>query len=189
MTGRNRSSHLQRRDLNRHITHRSLPMISYRTLAIAAAMSIFCVTGYAQTPVEHDTNHPAAASTGNMPMPRGGPDAQMTQMDEQMQTMQGMHDKMMAAKTPEARSALMTEHMKVMQDSMAMMGKVGIGAMGGMKDKPATGADTGGMPDMQAKDPMDGAMGTQHQMMDKRMQMMQSMMQMMLDRMPPAPGQ
>lgn len=163
-------------------------MNSLRTLAIAAAMATSCVTGYAQTPVEHDTLHPVAAPAGNMPMPMGGPDAQMARMDEQIQAMQGMHDKMMAAKTPEARSALMAEHMKVMQDSMAMMGKGGMGAMGGMKDKPATGADTSGMPDMQAKDSMDGAMGAQHQMMEKRMQMMQSMMQMMLDRMPPAAG-
>jgi len=90
-------------------------------------------------------------------------------MDEQMKTMQAMHDKMMLAKTPEQRSALMDEHMKVMRDSMAMMG--GMGGMGGMQ----------GMQNS-------GPMGMHHQMMDKRMQLMQSMMQMMMDRMPPAPG-
>jgi len=32
-----------------------------------------------------------------------------------------MHDKMMAAKTPEERSKLMAEHMKSMQSMMQMM--------------------------------------------------------------------
>ncbi len=167
-------------------------MILLRTLAIAAAMAAFCVTGYAQTPVEHDPHHPDAASTGNMPMPMDGSDARMARLDEQMKAMQAMHDKMMAAKTPEERSALMAEHMQVMQDSMAMMGEMGAG---GMKGKPGMGADTGGMPDMQHKHPMDGDMGVHRQMMEKhmkmmekRMQMMQSMMQMMIDRMSQAPG-
>jgi hypothetical protein len=183
MAGRDRSSRLQRRDLNLHVNHRSFPMISLRTLAIAAAMATFCATGYAQTPVEHDTQHSDAAPTGNMPM--ADPDAQMARMDEQMKAMQAMHDKMTEAKTPDARSALMAEHMKVMQGSMAMMGGMG---PGGMMGKSATGADTAGIPDTQDKDPTDADMGVRHQMMEKRMQMMQSMMQMMMDRMPPAPG-
>jgi len=33
-------------------------------------------------------------------------------MDEQMKSMQVMHDKMMAAKTPEERNALMSDQMK-----------------------------------------------------------------------------
>lgn len=45
----------------------------------------------------------------------------MAMMDAQMKTMQGMHDKMMAAKTPEERSKLMAEHMKSMQSMMQMM--------------------------------------------------------------------
>lgn len=154
-------------------------MTSLHKLAIAAAMATFGVTGYAQTAAEHDTQPPDAAPTANMPMPMGGPAAQMARMDEQMQAMQAMHDKMMEAKTPEARSALMAEHMKIMQDSMAMMGGGGMGA---------TGADTAGIPDVPDKDPTDGDMGVQRQMMEKRMQMMQSMMQMMIDRMPPASG-
>ena len=90
----------------------------------------------------------------------------MAKMDAQMKTMQSMHDKMMAAKTPEERKALMGEHMKAMQDGMAMMGKMGSsGAMSGMD----AGTKKGGMS-------MD--------MMDKRMGMMTSMMQMMMDRMP-----
>lgn len=168
-------------------------MISIRTFAIAAAMATFCVSGYAQTPTEHDTDHAASAPTGNMPMPMDGPDAQMARMDEQTKVMQAMHDKMMQAKTPEQRSALMAEQMKVMQDSMEMMDKMGTGGMmdkggmGGMKDKAAKGSDAG-MPCMQDKGPMDCDMDMHHQMMEKRMQMMQSMMQMMMDRMPPDTG-
>jgi pectin methylesterase-like acyl-CoA thioesterase len=45
----------------------------------------------------------------------------MAMMDAQMKTMQGMHDKMMAAKTPEESTKLMDEHMKSMQSMMQMM--------------------------------------------------------------------
>jgi hypothetical protein len=103
----------------------------------------------------------------------GGSGEHMARMDEQMKTMQSMHDKMMQSMTPEQRSALMAEHMKVMQDSMAMMG--------GMMGK-------GGMSGMHGKGAMEGGMGMDRQMMEKHMQMMQSMMQMMTDRMPPAPA-
>ena len=105
-----------------------------------------------------------AATSNNMAMPDS-----MSKMDAQMKTMQGMHDKMMAAKTPEERSKLMAEHMKTMQDGMAMMD--------GMP-----GAGMKGMPGMT------GDMGAHHQMMEKRMEMMQTMMKMMMDRMPAAPA-
>lgn len=156
-------------------------MISLRTVAIATVLSTFGLTGCAQMPYGHNAQRPDAASTGNMSMPMDGSDAQMARMDEQMTAMQAMHDKMMQARTPEERSAMMAEHMEVMQNSMAMMSEMGSGGMmdkGGMKDKP----------DMQNKDRMHGDMGKHRQMMEKRMQMMQSMMQMMMDRMPPAPG-
>ncbi|MBH2018787.1 MAG: hypothetical protein I8H91_04345, partial [Burkholderiales bacterium] len=57
-----------------------------------------------------------AAPAGSMATP-----GQMAKMDAQMKTMQAMHEKMMNAKTPEERSQLMAEHMKTMQDGMAMM--------------------------------------------------------------------
>lgn len=41
-----------------------------------------------------------------------------------MKSMRAMHEKMMAAKTPDERQALMGEHMKAMQDGMAMMGQM-----------------------------------------------------------------
>jgi hypothetical protein len=83
---------------------------------------------------------------------------QMARMDAQMKTMQGMHEKMMNAKTPEERSKLMAEHMKTMQDGMAMMDGMSGAGMGGMKG-------------------MTGDMGARQQMMEKRMDMMQMMMQ------------
>ena len=70
-----------------------------------------------------------------------------------MKSMKEMHAKMMAAKTVEERQALMGEHMKTMQDGMAMMGQM-------------KGEKSGMSPD---------AMG-------KRMDMMEMMMQMMMDR-------
>jgi len=162
-------------------------MLPLRTLATAATAT-FGLVGCAQTPVDHAAHPPDAAATTGMPMPMGGPGAPMARMDGQMKTMQAMHDKMMQAKTPEQRSALMPEHMKVMQDSMVMMGSMGSGAMMGKGGMGAMGADKGGAPGMQGKGPMDGDMGMHYQMMDKRMQMMQSMMQMMMDRMPAVPG-
>ena len=89
----------------------------------------------------------------------------MAGMDTQMKAMREMHDKMMAAKTPEERNALMAEHMKTMQEGMTMMNGTSPGGMGSMK----------------------GDMPARHQMMEKRMEMMQSMMQMMMDRLPAAP--
>lgn len=40
---------------------------------------------------------------------------------------------MAAAKSPEQRQALMAEHMKLMQDGMAMMGGASMGGMGEMQ--------------------------------------------------------
>ena len=105
----------------------------------------------------------------------------MSKMDAQMKKMRDMHEKMMAAKTPEERNKLMAEHMKTMQDGMKMMegmGGGGMSGMGGMK----------GMGDMKGGQGAAGDMTGHHQMMDKRMEMMQSMMQMMMDRMPAQPA-
>ena len=41
--------------------------------------------------------------------------------DPRMKAMKDMHQKMMNAKTPAERQALMADHMKAMQDGMAMM--------------------------------------------------------------------
>ena len=95
-------------------------------------------------------------------------------MDKQMQSMRELHDKMRAARTPEERSKLMAEQMKLMQGGMDMMGGMGMGGMRGMGPMGAASA------------PMD--MTTRQQMMEQRMEMMQSMMQMMMDRTAPAPA-
>jgi hypothetical protein len=97
----------------------------------------------------------------------------MATIDSQMKTMHEMHQKVMNAKTPEERQALMADHMKAMQGGMAMMndmqGMQGMGGMGGGKGMPAD-------------------MSGRHQTMADHMAMMQMMMDMMMDRMPPASG-
>lgn len=113
----------------------------------------------AQTAQDHAAHHPEAASTPQArakPSPPKSAAPAAGQMDAQMKSMREMHDKMMAAKTPEERQALMAEHMKVMHDGMAMMGRMKDGKPGGMSMNPE-------------------AMG-------KRMDMMEMMMQMMMDR-------
>jgi hypothetical protein len=109
----------------------------------------------------------------------------MAMMDTHMTKMREMHEKMSRAGTPQERQALMADHMKLMQEGMAMMGGMGPGGMGGKG-----GMGIGGMgavgPAGAASAPMD--MATRHQMMEKRMEMMQSMMQMMMDRMGPPPA-
>lgn len=108
-------------------------------------------------------------------------------MDAQIAAMRQMHQKMMDAKTPEARQALMAEHMKIMQDGMAMMsgmsGMAGMGSMGSMG-----GAGKGGMAGMGGAGKMPADMAAHHQMMAKRMEMMEAMMQMMMDRLSATPA-
>jgi hypothetical protein len=108
-------------------------------------------------------------SSANQPASPADPASagKMAAMDSKMKAMAEMHQKMMAAKTPEEKKALMAEHMKTMQEGMKMTGMMG-----------------GGMAGMQGKKPMPGDMEQHHQMMEKRMAMMESMMQMMMDRMP-----
>ena len=91
----------------------------------------------------------------------------MAGMQDQMKAMQQMHEKMLAAKTPAERNALMAEQMKLMQNGMTMMDGMGPGAM------------MGGKP---------GDMAARQGMMEQRMDMMQSMMQMMMDRMQSVPA-
>lgn len=144
----------------------------------AASLSVM-----AQAADEHEAHHPAGSTqpastqmkTSAKPMGTG-PMAGMAKMDEHMKSMQAMHEKMMAAKTPEERQALMDEHMKLMQDGMGMMQQMGAG-MQGMQ----------GMGGMQGGKGMSSNMAERHQMMEKRMEMMQSMMQMMMDRLPATP--
>lgn len=122
---------------------------------------------WAAEPVDHKEHHPVSASASAKVTATSGSASKssMQKMDDQIQTMHDMHEKMMNAKTSEERSALMADHMKAMQDGMAMMGK-----MAGYKE---TKMKDGMQKDM----PM-------HGMMENRMEMMEGMMQMMMDRMP-----
>ena len=101
-------------------------------------------------------------------------------MHDHMKAMQAMRDKMMNAKTPVERQALMEEHMKSMHEGMAMMkGMKDMKGMGGMHGK-------AGMPGMSGMKDMPMDMSKHHQMMEMRMDMMQTMMEMMMQRMPGA---
>ena len=142
-------------------------------LAHSLSMSLALAAAFVGAPAsaaqddKHQAHHPAGAASGpvSKAMP-GKAGADMARMDAQMKTMAAMHDRMMAAKTPEQRNALMPEHMKAMQDGMAMMNGMSPEGMGGMK----------------------GDMAAHHQTMEKRMEMMQATMQMMMDRLPAAPA-
>lgn len=129
-----------------------------RPLVFASTLALFGTTAWAE-----EAHHPeAAASAAKAPKAAAAKAApakpaakeSMKKMDQQMMDMRAMHDKMMNAKTPEERSALMADHMKAMQGGMGMMG----GMAGAGKD---------GMP---------SDTETHHQMMEKRMEMMESMM-------------
>ena len=137
------------------------------SLATAISFALIGAPVLAAENDAHQAHHPAAdaAAPATTPMP-GKSGADMMGMDSQMAAMQEMHGKMMAAKTPAERDALMAEHMKVMQGGMAMMNSM---SPGGTRDKK-------------------NDMATRHQTMEKRMDMMQTTMQMMMDRLPVAPA-
>jgi hypothetical protein len=146
-------------------------------LALAVAATAF--GAYAQTDAAQVQHHPATAAKKAAMAPAAKEDPMVTEsmaaMDSKMMAMREMHNKVMAAKSPEERQALMSDQMKVMQDGMGMMGSMGkMGDMKGMGSM-ASGAKLGGMS-------MD--MMSHHAMMEKRMEMMTTMMQMMMDRLP-----
>ena len=138
------------------------------SLAFALALTAVSAPSWAAQHDPHKAHHPAgsasAAASKSMPAKTT---PEMARMANQTKAMQEMHAKMMAAKTPEDRNALMADHMKTMQEGMGMM--QGMGGMAGPKGAPT---------DM-----------TQRQtMMEQRMDMMQTMMEMMVDRLPPPPA-
>jgi hypothetical protein len=83
-------------------------------------------------------------------------------MDKQMQSMRELHDKMLAARTPEERSELMAEQMKLMQGGMGP--GMGMG-MGGPGMQPGAAAGRQEAMPMGAPDA-----GTRMQDMEKRME-------------------
>lgn len=142
-------------------------MFSIRILAVLSSVALITASATAATEPggkqsakvnadEHAGHHPAGAASAPAPV---------APAQDRMKAMREMHDKMMNAKTPEERQALMADHMKAMQDGMQMM--KGMGTMGGM--------DAKGMP---------ADMAQRQRMMESRMDMMQMMMDMMMQRMP-----
>lgn len=155
--------------LNRFIAHTS-------ALCLAVIASSHAVA--ATKPGERAANRPAAASQ---------PAVDTDKYREQMARMQEMHQKMQAAKTPEERAALMSEHWQVMQGGMAMMGQMP-GCMGMHGHGMAVG-----MPPDRSKGGASwparhGGMGAEHEAMHHRMDMMEMMMQMMVERQDAAPA-
>ncbi|MBI2747817.1 MAG: hypothetical protein HYX43_00375 [Burkholderiales bacterium] len=142
-----------------------IPIRTLVALSVAALAGACASTGTVNAPPPSSTAADASAA------------APMSPMEPRMKAMQEMHQKMMNAKTPEERNALMADHMKAMQGGMSMM--KGMGAMDGKGSMEGMGAmaDAKGMPADMAK---------HHKMMEQRMTMMQMMMEMMMDRMPPA---
>ncbi len=156
-----------------------------RTLVSIVVLSsaALAASTWAAADDQHDSHHLAPATAtqvaqAQMGSPSMGMSAGATGSGyaEQMTAMQQMHDKMVAAKTPEERNALMVEQMALMQNGMNMMG--GMGGMGGM----GRGMGPGTAPGKQ------GSMAARQGMLEQRMNMMQSMMQMMMDRLPSAPA-
>ena len=153
---------------------------------IAPALLLAAGLAAAQKPAaaneqDHQAHHPegsasAVAQPAAKPAPKAtaapAKDAMSGDMGARMKAMQDMHQKMMDAKTPEERQALMAEHMKAMQ-----------GGMGMMKQMSGKGAAPGaGMKAMPA-DPK-----ARMEAMEQRMDMMQMMMEMMMDRMQAGPA-
>ena len=142
-----------------------------RPLSFALALFTLGAPSWAAQHDQHKAHHPAASAfaAAAKPMP-GKTTPELARMANQRGAMQVMHDKMMAAKTPEERSALMAEHMKTMQSSMEMMKSMGgMGGMAGPKGPPSS-------------------MTERQTMLEQRMDMMQTMMEMMVDRLPQTPA-
>ena len=147
-------------------------MHTARTLALIVAALTTAFAGSAHAQAE-----PAPA--GMAPMTMAAPGS-MTAMEPRMMAMKNMHQKMMAARSPAERQALMAEHMKAMQGGMALMkekqgGKHAMGGMAGM-------TSMGDGPIMQAE------MAKREQMMSDHTATMQMMMDMMTQRMPASPA-
>lgn len=149
-------------------------------LALFASLFANGTQGMAQVD-EHKDHHPATTATAPISTPAAPAKVVasdntpgLASMDLQTKRMHEMHDKMMNAKTPKERQALMGEHMKIMQDGMSMMTKMSSQGMSGMVMKQGMPAD--------GKNAMKDGMADPHKMCERRMEMMQAMMQMMMDR-------
>ena len=144
-------------------------MTAFRTLI---ALSVAALATACASPGATNASPTAPA------MGQAGAAMPMATMEPRMKAMKDMQHKMMVAKTPAERQALMADHMKAMQDGMAMM-KEKHGSMQGMPGMGAAMGEGKGMPADMAK---------RHQMMTDHMATMQTMMDMMTQRMPAHPA-
>ena len=176
-----------------------------RHLTLVLALAGFAASAQVSQD-DHSAHHPevGAPPAAAAPAPAPGGVAADRYAD-QIKQMQDMHARMQAARTPRERSALLEEHMKLMQsgmDLMQQMGGMGMGGMGmggmGMGGGMMGGMQGGGgmpgaAPGMQgggaapqAGQGMGGMMGGgmmgMHGAMERRIAMMEMMMQMMVDR-------
>ena len=138
-------------------------------LAIVAAGS----TALAAQHDQHKGHHPEGSASA--PASKATPSKttpEMAQMENQMKAMREMHNKVMATKTPEERSALMAEHMKTMREGIDMMKSTRGTGIGGTTNSKGVPAD----------------MTQRQRLMETRMEMMQTMMEMMVDRLPQPPA-
>ncbi|EKZ98471.1 hypothetical protein ACUXAV_006167 [Cupriavidus metallidurans] len=129
-------------------------MAFVRCIAVVFGAALVTLSAFAQD--DHQAHHPAGSSAPTAAAPLV---PSVEGMDAQMKSMQAMHERMVAAKTPEERKALMAEHMPAMRDGMAMMSAM--------------------------KEGTESAPPSERQrMLEMRMDMCQSMMQLMMDRLP-----
>lgn len=149
-------------------------MSQLRHTVLTIALASAAIGSWAQTATEHAQHQANILATEQAPTQKSdlasptGSAEKMAAMDSKMNAMREMHEKMMSAKTPEEKKALMAQHMKTMHEGMAMMSMMGGSGMAGM----------------QGKKPMPGTMKVRQQRMERRMDMMETMMQMMMDGMP-----
>lgn len=148
---------------------------------IATLAFAFVASAHAATPApdsKQSANQPLEATAAAQP------DA--ATIEQQTKAMQDMHAKMMAAKTPQARAALMQEGMATMHNGMAMMGHMrrGMGAGNGTGTRMGMGSHMGGN-HMGGQGKSNG-MPMDCTNLDSHMHMMDAMMQLMIDLQPPA---
>ena len=140
-----------------------------KSLSIAVGTVFLIAAGI---PLAQDMKAPALNPNATAPQSGSSMNmgSQMGQMDEHMQMMKALHEKMMSATTPEARKIVMDKQREEMRGCMAMMNEMhkGDGKMGAMGE-------------MMAQKGMPADPNAQMQMMQKRMDMMQMMMQAMMD--------
>lgn len=141
------------------------------TKHLVATLALTLAAGaHAATPVM-----PSEPSTDTAVAAAAAPQFDAATFDQHTKLMRDIHEQMMAASTPEERTALMHEGRTSMQDGLAMMKQMRMGMGSGMP----MGNHMGGM-------------GTAHGMSndckgeDRRMEMMDAMMQLMIDQKAPA---